>query len=88
MARKRVGVENTLGGIREKLSEEGYEVVQLDPHSKSGIELKNCDAYVISGMDQNLMGITDPESEAPVINARGMSVDQVMEQIEQTLKNI
>ncbi len=88
MARKRIGIENTLGNVRDLFSEQGYEVVQIDPHSKSGIELKNCDAYVIAGMDQNLMGITDMEAEAPVINAKGMSPEQVLNQIEQTFRNM
>ena len=87
MARKRVGIENALGNVREYLDEKGYEVVQIDPHSKSGIELKNCDSYVISGMDQNLMGITEIEAEAPVINAKGMSPEQVLRQIENRLSH-
>lgn len=88
MAKKRVAVENTMGNIRQYLSEKGYEVVQLDPHTQTGIELKNCDAVVISGMDDNLMGMTTIQTESPVINAKGMSARQVIEELERTFNNV
>lgn len=87
MARKRVGIENTLGNVRDYLDEKGFETVQIDPHSKSGIELKNCDAYVISGMDENLMGISSIEATAPVIDATGMSPEEVFQRITRTFEN-
>lgn len=85
MARKRVAIENTLGDVRAFLSARGYEMVQLDPHTQTGIELKNCDAIVISGMDDNLMGMTTIKTEAPVIDVKGMTPDQVLNRIENTI---
>lgn len=87
MARKRVAIENTLGSISNYLSEKGYEVVQLDPHTQSGIELKNCDAVVIAGMDDNLMGMTTIKTESPVIDAKGMSPQDVLNQLQHTIGN-
>ena len=88
MAKKRVALENTLGNIGDLLTEKGYEVVQLDPHTQTGIELKNSDAIVISGMDDNIMGMTTIKTEAPVINAKGMSPEDVLRQIEQRFRNV
>ncbi|PKM82941.1 MAG: hypothetical protein CVU89_02055 [Firmicutes bacterium HGW-Firmicutes-14] len=88
MARKRVAIENTMGNMRDYLSEKGYEVVQLDPHTQTGIELKNCDAVVIAGTDENLMGINSIKTESPVIDARGMSPQQVLNRLEETFKNL
>lgn len=80
-SRKRVAIEGTLGNVGMFLEEKGYEVVNLDPHTQTGIELKNCDAIVISGMDRNLMGYTTIKTESPVIEASGMTPEQVYEQI-------
>lgn len=86
MARKRIAVENTLGNVRDYLTEKGFEVVQLDPHTQTGIEMKNCDALVIAGTDENLMDMANIKSEAPVIDARGMSEEQILNRLEQTLE--
>ena len=82
MARKRVAIENTLGNVKQLLDEKGYEIVQLDPHTQTGIELKNCDAVVISGMDDNLLGMTSVKTGSPVIDAKGMSPQEVFEQLQ------
>lgn len=88
MAKKRVAVENTLGNMKQYLDEKGYEVVQLDPHTQSGIEMKNCDAIIIGGTDENLMGMETIKTEAPVIDARGMSPEQVLNRLEQTFRKV
>lgn len=88
MTKKRVAMENTLGNLRGYLTEKGYEIVQLDPHTQTGIELKNCDAIVVSGMDENLMGMTTVKTEAPVIESRGMTPEQVLSRLEQTFNRV
>ena len=87
MASKRVAIENTLGNVREFLSENGYEVVQLDPHTQTGIELKNCDAIIIAGTDDNMMGMTTIKTEAPVINVKGMDEQEILNRLERTFNN-
>lgn len=87
MARKRIAVESTIGNLRDYLTEKGYEIVQLDPHTQTGIELKNCDAIVINGQDENMMGMTTIKTEAPVIDVRGMTPEQVLNRIEQSFVN-
>ncbi|MBU7006475.1 YkuS family protein [Phosphitispora fastidiosa] len=88
MAKKRVAIENTLGSVKQLLDQNGYEVVQLDPHTQTGIELKNCDAVVISGMDDNMMGMTTIKTGSPVISAKGMSPQEVLNQLENTMKQV
>lgn len=88
MARKRIAVESTLGNIRDYLTEKGYEIVQLDPHTQTGIELKNCDMIVISGQDENMMGMDTVKTEAPVIDTTGMTPEQVLNRIEQSFKSV
>ncbi len=88
MAKKRVAIENTLGSVKQLLDQKGYEVVQLDPHTQTGIELKNCDAVVISGMDDNMMGMTTIKTGSPVISAKGMSPQEVLNQLENTMREV
>ncbi|MDA8211307.1 MAG: YkuS family protein [Clostridia bacterium] len=82
---KRVAVEGNLSSLKKYLSEKGFEVVNLDPLSKSGLELKNCDAVVISGMDTNLLGHEDIMTKAPVIDASGRSEAEILTQLQNRL---
>lgn len=82
MHKGRVAVEMNLTDLREYLDNQGYEVVQLDPLSLSGVELHNCEAVVISGMDRNMLGMQDIHTEAPVIDATGMSPEEVYKQLQ------
>ena len=80
-SKKRVAVEGPLSNVGMFLEGKGYEVVSLDPHTQTGIELKNCDAVVISGMDRNLMGYSNIKTASPVIEANGLTPEQVYRQI-------
>jgi len=82
MANKRVAVETGLSDVREILNQNGYEVVNLDPVSASGTEFINCQAFVITGMDRNMGGFQDIKTQAPVIDASGMTPQDVLNQIQ------
>lgn len=80
MTNKKVAVEANLSNIRNYLSQQGYDCVQLNEQSSGA---QGCDAIVISGADQNIMGIQDVTSKVPVINANGMTPQQVAERLQQ-----
>ena len=86
MKKGRVAVEMNLTQVREYLDSQGYEVVQLDPLSLSEVELHNCEAVVISGMDKNMLGMQDTFTGSPVIDATGKSPQQVMSQLQNSRK--
>ncbi len=75
---KRVAVEKSLGNVRNYLQEKGLAVTDLDAAKNN---LDEFDAVVISGQDDNFMGIHDTSTRASVINARGMDVEDVYKQI-------
>lgn len=79
----RIGVEQSLTSISEELTSKGYEVVSLKQESDAA----SCDCCVISGQDQNVMGIQNHVTQGSVINADGMSAADVCERIEHTLGN-
>ncbi|MGE7093318.1 YkuS family protein [Lysinibacillus sp. NPDC048646] len=73
-----IGVEQSLSNVEEALKAQGYEVLQLR-HEE---DAKKCDACVITGQDKNVMGISDPVMAGPVIDANGLSADEVIQRVE------
>ena len=74
----KVAVENNLTNVKEVLQDNGFEVVNLE-----GDNVPACDYCVISGQDENMMGMQDRLTEASIINASGLSAEQVLEQVRQ-----
>lgn len=78
---KRVAVEEGLSPINKYLQENGYEVVGLN----ASAQLDDYDCCVISGVDENVMGMQDIVTNVPVIDARGMSPEEVYEAVNQRI---
>lgn len=75
---KIIGVEQSLSNVEDALKAKGYEVIQL----RHEADAKKCDACVITGQDKDLMGISDPTIKGPVIEANGLSADEVIQRVE------
>lgn len=80
MTNKKVAIEQNLSNVRDYLSQEGYQCVSLDNQTQSG---QGVDAIIVSGADNNLMGISDTTSQAPVINAHGLTPEDVCNRLKQ-----
>ncbi|KEO81209.1 YkuS family protein [Tumebacillus flagellatus] len=80
MTNKKVAVEQNLSTVRDYLSQEGYQVVNLDNQNQNG---QGCDAIIISGADNNVMGVSNATTQAPVINAHGMTPEDVSKRLKQ-----
>lgn len=78
----RVGVEQSLTDIQQALREKGYDVVELKQES----DAQNCDCCVITGLDSNVMGMADTVTKAPVIEANGLSADEVCQRVDSRLQ--
>ena len=74
----KIGVEQSLTDVSQALQEKGYEVVTL----KQEQDAKGCDCCVITGQDQNVMGISNVVTVGSVISAQGLTADQICEQVE------
>ncbi|MBY0120399.1 YkuS family protein [Bacillus sp. S/N-304-OC-R1] len=79
---KKIAVEQSLTNVSEALREKGYDVVEL----KSAQDAENCSACVVTGMDSNFMGMHDITTKAPVIEASGLSADEVCQEIEERIR--
>ena len=75
---KKIGVEQSLTNIQSALREKGYDVVSLQNAS----DAQNCDCCVVTGLDTNVMGIQDTTTKASIIEANGLSADEVITEIE------
>ncbi|GGE23053.1 UPF0180 protein YkuS [Marinithermofilum abyssi] len=80
MAKQRVAVEEGLQAVSQALQNRGYEVVSLD-----GMQQGNCACFVVSGGDNNMMGMQDTVTEAAVVNAEGMTAEEVCDAVERTI---
>ena len=77
----KVGVEQSLSNISAALREKGYDVVELTQEN----DAQGCDCCVISGMDSNIMGMQGTITQGSVVEANGMSADEVCSHVEQKL---
>ncbi len=75
---KVIGVEQSLSNVEAALQAKGYEVVQL----QSEKDASKCDCCVITGQDENMMGISNTAIEGSVINAHGLSAEEVCERVD------
>jgi hypothetical protein len=79
----KIAVENGLDNVKQALQNSGHEVVSLNESS-----MKHCECCVISGLDQNMMGMSELATEGRVINARGMTAEEVVNEVNETLSKV
>ena len=70
-----IAVEDGLDKFKEGLEQAGFKSVDLSQNFVNPV------AIVVSGMDDNFMGMETITNEVPVINCQGMTVDQVVEEV-------
>lgn len=74
----KVGVEQSLTDVQQVLQERGYQVVQLKQES----DANGCDACVVTGLDNNVMGIANTTIKGPVIEASGLSAEEICQELD------
>jgi len=74
---KRVAVEQSLTPVKEYLSKQGFDVVDLNQ------QMNQVEAVVISGQDKDVMGMQDMNTKAAVINANGLTPEEVAQFLNQ-----
>ena len=84
---KKLAVQKGLNPIKDYLSDEGYTVKEFDNRKKNaGNFFNKYDAVIVTGENQNIMGIEDTISKTSIINATGMTGEEVKNQIEKNSK--
>jgi ribosome biogenesis protein Tsr3 len=79
----RVAVEDSLSHVSKMLRDNGYEVVEL------GNWQNTIDAVVINGLDENILSDQSKTiTGAPVINASGMTAEEVFRAVHERLSPV
>lgn len=79
----RIGVEQSLTDVQEALTEQGYDVSQLrNASDASGVDYDFC---VVTGLDSNVMGMQDTNLRASIIEANGLTADEIVNEIKSRL---
>ncbi len=78
----KIAVDAVLSNVREYLEQNGFEIV--DP--EEGIT--NASVVVSSGIDKNYLGDENTSTKIPVIDASGLTEDQVLAEVERRLNNV
>lgn len=74
---KKIAVEDSLTNVSDYLRSQGCDVCKLTQEKN----LDTCDAVVVSGQDENFMGIQDTLTKAFVVDAAGKTAEEVYNQI-------
>lgn len=78
----KVAVEQGLRPFQDALKSAGFVVVEIERPEQ--VDREDPHAIVISGTDENFMGVTDAR-EAPVINAAGRTPEEVVTEVRRSL---
>ncbi|HEY8892961.1 MAG TPA: YkuS family protein [Clostridium sp.] len=80
---KKIAVQKGLNPVIDYLSNEGYTVKEFDNRKKNaGNFLNRYDAVIVTGENQDIMGVEEIISTTPIINATGMTLEEVKMRIE------
>lgn len=76
----KIAIEPTLSNIKSYLSEIGYTVESMNVNGTDN--LTGYDAIVVTGLSKNLAGINETNTKAAVINADGLTPQEVASQLD------
>ncbi len=76
----KIAVEDSLSNVRQELAAGGFEIVDMTDEN-----LKYADAVIINGGDKDFMNMSDIVTKAPVIDARGLSAQEVHEELKKRI---
>lgn len=77
-----IAVEQDLTPVKEYLMEKGYHVESVDFNEQSPSSLQDYDAIVVTGFNSDFLGFQDTKTGAVVIDADGLTPEEVVEEIE------
>ncbi|WP_067934741.1 YkuS family protein [Alicyclobacillus kakegawensis] len=81
---KTVAVEQGLGNVKDYFEAQGCQVVELDHAAVSAPA--GASVMVVTGGDNNLMGMQDIVADVPVVSAEGLSPEEVYRRVQNYLQ--
>ena len=81
---KKIGIEKGLSTIADYLRTEGYSVEILGEDLESNVsKCDGLDAIVTADYNTNMMGFGDTSTKIPIINASGLTPEEIKNMIDQ-----
>ena len=77
----KIGIEHNLTPVKDYLSGKGYNVECINFDEQS-TKLQSYDAIVVTGQNSNFLGVHDTKTCAVVINADGLTPEEVAKELE------
>lgn len=75
-----VAVEDELSNVVQELKNRGYQVVSMDDP-----RWRDAEAVIVRGTDKNFLGMHEPSGGFPVIDASGLTAQEVVRAVEDRL---
>lgn len=82
---RKIAVEQSLTPVRDFLSQKGYSVDIVDLDTEFTKNMEKYDAIVVTGLSDDFLGVEDTNTKSAVINAKGLTAEQVYTQIKNKL---
>ncbi|MGE5474926.1 MAG: YkuS family protein [Ignavibacteriales bacterium] len=80
---KNIGIEKGLTSVKNYLNQRGYMASEIDfTHKNDPSFIKNLDAIVLTGIDDNFLGVQNVTTNIPIIEATGLSPEEIVNLIE------
>lgn len=83
----KIAIEHDLTPVKYYLSTKGYDVECIDFNGQPKSKLQNYDAIVVTGLNSNALGNQTTKTSAVVINADGLTPEEVVQELETRYKN-
>lgn len=84
----KIAVEQNLTPVKDYLTSKGYSVECIRFNEQSLEDLRKYDTIVVSGLNSNFLGFHDTKTSASVINADGLTPEDVARELESNEKNL
>jgi galactitol-specific phosphotransferase system IIB component len=79
----KIAIEPGLTPVQDYLKNQGYEVESVNLGRSNSVNLNSYDAFIITGQSSNFMGDEKTQTSAAVINATGMTPEDVLKALRQ-----
>jgi hypothetical protein len=76
----KIAIEPALSNVKNYLAGQGYTVDSMN--FNGGTNLRGYDAIVVTGLNTNLAGVHDADTRAVVINADGLTPQDVARELD------
>lgn len=84
--KQKIAIDPHLTPIKDFLTDKGYQVESMNSSRENSGNTSNFDALIVSGIDTNFLGMHNTNTKAVVINAAGMTPEQVYHELQSKLE--